>query len=152
MKPLKRNEEFVVFEGNSPSLLCYVDAVLKNDEVRCMVINGGWPFIMDQNTGHAAWQSPSGADQAVFVWVSTSRIPGVPKGDYNTVMNYIRESGYRVGQRTPLRLLVTSGWIWVRSFTHKFKEAVGAFCAVLAGTGVVRPIDSDDQRDDDIPF
>lgn len=148
---LSRNEKFVVFQGGEPSLLCYVDAILKNHEVRCRVINGAWSFIMDQRTGHAAWHSPSGKDSSVFQWVTLKNIPGAPNGGYNEVLEYVRSTGYTVGRRPPLKLLALILWSKITSFTFRFKEACGAFCGVMAGTVTMRA-QVEEPFDDDIPF
>lgn len=137
-----------MFQGGLPSLLCYVDAVLPNHEVRCLVINGAWSFIMDQRSGHAAWQSPSGGDASVFLWAPMADIPGVSKGHYNSVLEAVRESGFVPGQPLTLRLWWLRASSRVSEFLRRVPMALSAFMAVMGGSVLRSEAQGADDRDD----
>lgn len=149
MRTLGAGVEFMVYDGTEPTLYCYVDAVLANNEVRCIVINGRWSFIMDTTTGHAAWQSPSGVGQAVFNWVSLEGFP-LPRGDYTKVMLYVRDSGLIPGKMPPFKVTLTLLQHRVKKQVRRFKGACAAFLnAWRYPEG--KPVDWE-AIDDDIPF
>lgn len=149
---LKRGDRFMVFD-NGPHLLCHVDAVLDTGDLRCWVENGCWEFIMTPATGHAAWACPGGSDQQIFQWMPLSLIPGIPKGDYNVVMAYVRSFGISPGRRMPLAVWGRMKAQSVLGFCRRVRQASSAFWGVMTGAVVVRAVEvSDDEEDDEIPF
>lgn len=151
MTTLRQGSEFIVFQQGKPHLLCSVTEVLSPREVRCLVINGGWPFVMDPATGAARWSTPCGDDSGMFVWRTTTAIPGLKGGDYNDVLSHVESLGFVPRERSRARVWLASASSLTTTLYGRFKKACGAFCAIMAGKAI--PVEPDHEDfSDDIPF